>query len=212
MSDEEFTRIISNKPQADSTPTHVPKQNQVADLAHNDDGKTTIVRGGGSPAPNPAHPEPQSFGRQRPTASGASEATQIYSNPHETAASQAAGEVHYEMVVGWLVIVGGKGKGCTREIFFGMNSLGRDASERIPLNFGDTNISRLSHAYVVYDEKQNEYYIQHGGKANLIRLNDKPVLTAMELSHGDIIEIGDTKLMFVPLCSEKFQWNALENK
>lgn len=117
----------------------------------------------------------------------------------------------FELTAGWLVVIAGPGRGCSLEIFLGMNSVGRDPNQRIPLNFGDETISRESHALVVYDEMQHDFYVQHGGKANLVRLNGKPVLAPMELKHGDVIELGATKLMFVPLCSDSFNWSESES-
>ena len=125
--------------------------------------------------------------------------------------SASGGDV-YEMTAGWLVVIGGPGRGASRGVFFGMNSVGRNADQRIPLDFGDESISRDSHAYIVYDEMQNDFYVQHGGKANLVRHNGKPVLAPTELQHGDVLEIGATKLMFVPLCGEAFSWKTDEEK
>ena len=113
----------------------------------------------------------------------------------------------FELAAGWLVIVSGPGRGVTREIYYGMNSIGRGSNERISLDFGDNTISREAHAYIVFDEKQNDFYVQHGGKSNLVRLNDSPVLAPQQLKKGDIIEIGGTKMMFVPLCGDDFSWN-----
>jgi len=117
-------------------------------------------------------------------------------------------EAHaFEPVVGWLVVKTGPGRGRSVQIYYGMNSVGRDAGERISLNFGDTSISRESHAYIVYDDKQKDFYVQHGGKSNLVRVNDKPVLAPTELNAGDLIEIGGTILLFVPLCGDTFNWD-----
>ncbi|MBB5278714.1 hypothetical protein HNR26_004827 [Rhizobium rosettiformans] len=121
-------------------------------------------------------------------------------------------EQEHELVAGWLVVVSGPGRGHSLEIYFGMNSLGRATNQRIPLDFGDESISREAHAFVVFDDMQQDFYIQHGGKTNLVRLNGKPVLAPMELAHGDMIDIGSTRLMFVPLCSENFNWSSLEDK
>ncbi|MEM8750011.1 MAG: FHA domain-containing protein [Pseudomonadota bacterium] len=136
-----------------------------------------------------------------------SEATRMISGAPESG-SFADLHVSAEPVVGWLVVVDGPGRGNSRSVYYGMNSMGRDESERIPLNFGDSKVSRQSHAFVVYDEKQQDYYVQHGGKSNLVRLNGAPVLTPMALARGDKIELGDTVLMFVPLCDESFNWEA----
>src|ERR1700742_1937061 len=48
-------------------------------------------------------------------------------------------------VTGWLVAVAGPGRGKSRPIFEGMNSVGRSPSERIPLDFGDLEISGEKH-------------------------------------------------------------------
>ena len=132
----------------------------------------------------------------------------ISSNPQPSGSGGDANtEEFFELAAGWLVIVDGPGRGCTREIYYGMNSIGRGPNERIALDFGDTAISREAHAYIIFDEKQPDFYIQHGGKSNLVRLNDAPVLAPQELKRGDLIEIGGTKLMFVPLCGDDFKWD-----
>lgn len=126
--------------------------------------------------------------------------------------AEGSAPMTFELAVGWLVVIAGPGRGCTREIYFGMNSVGRGQGERIPLEFGDTAISRESHAYIVFDDKQGDFYIQHGGKSNLVRLNGAPVLAPMPLKRADVIEIGSTKLMFVPLVDESFKWDSVETK
>ncbi|MGB7334695.1 MAG: FHA domain-containing protein [Salaquimonas sp.] len=135
----------------------------------------------------------------------------ISSNPQaQGETGNHAQDMSFELAAGWLVITEGPGRGCTREIYYGMNSIGRGQNERISLDFGDTAISREAHAYIVFDEKQLDFYIQHGGKSNLVRLNGAPVLAPQELKRGDEIEIGSSKLLFVPLCGEDFKWEKSE--
>jgi hypothetical protein len=130
----------------------------------------------------------------------------ISSSPKSRELNPDAEQQEFELTAGWLVVVDGPGRGCSCEVYYGMNSIGRNSSERIPLNFGDSSISREAHAYIVFDDKQGDFYIQHGGKSNLIRLNDRPVLAPESLKRGDTIEMGNTKLMFIPLCDENFSW------
>jgi len=117
------------------------------------------------------------------------------------------GAIDADLVVGWLVIVKGPGRGGFRPIFVGMNSIGRDASQRISLNFGDDMISREEHAFVAYDEEARVFYLQHGGKAKLVRLGGRRVLNPIELQPHDLIRIGKTTLRFVPLCGPGFGWS-----
>lgn len=117
-----------------------------------------------------------------------------------------ATDTQTDPVAGWLVVVNGPGRGGFRPIFVGMNSIGRDPAQRVSLSFGDEAISREEHAFVTYDEESRRFYIQHGGKANLIRIGAQPVLVPTELKANDRIRIGKTTLRFVPCCGPEFTW------
>lgn len=176
MSDENETRII--KPRTTAQPA-------------TDDGATKITK---QPVETASNGDEEIKTR---VISSSSRSPKGDANPEQQ---------EFELTAGWLVVIEGPGRGCSCEVFFGMNSIGRNSDERIPLSFGDTSISREAHAYIVFDDKQGDFYVQHGGKSNLIRLNDRPVLAPESLKRGDIIEMGNTKLMFVPLCDESFSW------
>jgi hypothetical protein len=117
-----------------------------------------------------------------------------------------ADQTQIDPVAGWVVVVKGPGRGAFRAVFVGMNSVGRDASQRVALGFGDDAISREEHAFITYDEEQRRFYIQHGGKANLVRLGKQPVLVPVELKANDLIRLGRTTLRFVPCCGPDFSW------
>jgi hypothetical protein len=109
-------------------------------------------------------------------------------------------------VAGWLAVVGGPGKGHIARISYGLNSIGRNAGQKIVVDFGDERISREKHALLSYDPANRSFHIQHGGGANLTYLNGEPLLTPARLESGDQIRLGDTLLRFIPLCSEDFDW------
>lgn len=109
-------------------------------------------------------------------------------------------------VVGWVVIVEGPGQGASITLGYGMNSIGRAPSERISLDFGDSQISRTNHAALTYDPRGKKYFVAHGGGKNLTYLADEPVLMPVELKGGEEIMIGDTTLRFVPFCGADFDW------
>ncbi len=109
--------------------------------------------------------------------------------------------------VGWMVVVSGPGRGNAFTLFAGVSQIGRGEDQAVRLDFGDISISRSNHAAVAYDPQQQRFYLGHGGKANLVRLNGKPVLSTEELPSGSMIEIGETKLRFVALCGEEFDWD-----
>ncbi|MQY43671.1 FHA domain-containing protein [Epibacterium sp. SM1969] len=108
--------------------------------------------------------------------------------------------------VGWLVVVEGPGRGAGFTLSSGVSLIGRGEDQTIRLDFGDTSISRSHHAAVAYDPEQKEFFIGHGGKANLVRRNGRPVLVTEPLTSGDLIRIGETSLRFVPLCGADFSW------
>ncbi|HEC13515.1 MAG TPA: FHA domain-containing protein [Acidiferrobacteraceae bacterium] len=114
-----------------------------------------------------------------------------------------------EPVTGWLVVIKGEGKGASLPIRHGVNSIGRDPSETLSLNFnsvGDAEIARKEQARLTFDPKGKLFYLQHGTGKNLTYLNDKPVLELAQLAAYDQITMGNTTLVFVPFCGNQFSW------
>jgi hypothetical protein len=109
-------------------------------------------------------------------------------------------------VVGWLVVLAGPGRGNARRLGYGQNSLGRDKSERVSLDFGDTSVSRSKHCFVLYEPRKRQYFLRPGEGSNLTYLNGELLTDSRPLQDSDIIEIGSTKLRFVPLCGPEFEW------
>ncbi len=108
-------------------------------------------------------------------------------------------------VVGWLVCTEGVNKGTDYRLHQGRNFIGRSVEMDVCL-FGDNTVSRSSHAVVVYDPRGNVYMAQPGDSKELLYVNDALVLTPIALKAMDILSVGETKLMFVPLCGESFHW------
>ncbi|WP_299080146.1 FHA domain-containing protein [uncultured Ruegeria sp.] len=125
----------------------------------------------------------------------------------ETATPVAKTETAQESFpVGWLVVTGGPGRGASIGLTEGLMQIGRNDDQAIQLDFGDTGISRSSHAVVAYDPEDRKCYLGHGGKANLVRLNGKPVLSTVPLASGDLIRISETSVRFVAFCDDGFDW------
>ena len=113
-------------------------------------------------------------------------------------------------VAGWLVIVNGTHKGKDFRLIQGENKIGRNKTMEICLDFGETSdnrVSRDTHAIVVYDNHSNSFFAERGTSRNLPRINDQTIRQNNgDLSPNDIIQVGETKLMFVPLCGNDFKW------
>ena len=118
----------------------------------------------------------------------------------------AAAGMHFP--AGWIVVIDGPGRGASFTLQVGVSQIGRGEEQAVRLDFGDTSISRNNHAAVAYDDEQGKFFLGHGGKSNLVRLNGMPVLSTEEMSDGDEIRIGETTLKFVALCGEAFTWTS----
>lgn len=114
---------------------------------------------------------------------------------------------HSRFPVGWLIVISGAGRGSAFTLFSGVSTIGRGEDQIVRLDFGDNAISRENHAAIAYDPIHKGFFIGHGGKTNLVRRNDRPVLSTEELSAGDQITIGETVLRFVPFCGPDFSWD-----
>jgi hypothetical protein len=132
--------------------------------------------------------------------------TRIYRPKSPSAETPSPSTKEAELVVGWLVVIEGPGRGQSRPVGFGVTGIGRGESERISLNFGDSEISRERHAILTYDHKGRRFFLQHGGGSNLTYVGEEPVLQPIELKGREVIAIGQTKLCFVPFCGEQFNW------
>jgi pSer/pThr/pTyr-binding forkhead associated (FHA) protein len=98
--------------------------------------------------------------------------------------------------VGVLTVVEGAGLGATRPVYSGTNQIGRSTDNRIALDFGDTTISRIQHAVIVFDAGKRAFQIYDGGKQNPIHVNGERLNGDRAIANGDTIKIGMTTLRF----------------
>lgn len=125
--------------------------------------------------------------------------------------AQSSSKSSSEPVAGWLVAVSGPHFGESFCIYSGKNSLGRSADNSICLE-NDMSVSRNRHATIIFEPKKKKFYVQPGESSGLTYLNDDDVFDIKPLSAKDIIETGETKLMFVPLCDKTFSWEDYISK
>lgn len=108
-------------------------------------------------------------------------------------------------VVGWVVCIDGPAKGKDYRIKTERNFIGRAAEMDIALT-EDESVSRENHAIISFNPKNGTFRILPGESRGLVYLNDDEVFTPTELKKGDVIELGATKLKFVPFCDGGFSW------
>lgn len=119
------------------------------------------------------------------------------------------GVVETQPVVGWLVAIAGSHFGEDFKLKTGRNFIGRSPEMDVALT-SDASISREKHAIILYEPKSNVFLVQPGDAKELFYLNDKVVLTATEIGAYDILSLGETQLLFIPCCSEKFNWDSVK--
>jgi hypothetical protein len=199
-------------------------------MANKDDDSSSAptrireVRPAGSPEPKVVKPSAPPAQAPKPVMAdhaasgggGSSAATQIrgYGGGGQNEEPMAMGKMEdkgvFDPVVGWLVITHGPGRGKAVNVFAGMNSVGRSAGQRVRLDFGDGQVSGEGACFITFEPKRRTFHISHGGKANIVYLNDEAVLTPMPLASGHVVTIGETKLRFVALCGPDFNWEDMK--
>lgn len=112
-------------------------------------------------------------------------------------------------VCGWLVCIEGARVGKDYKIHKGKNFVGRGDNMDIQI-IGDNEINRKNHTIIVYDPKKLNTVILPGDSAGLAYLNEEPVYVPTELKAYDIISLGKSRFLFVPLCGTNFSWDDMK--
>lgn len=121
-------------------------------------------------------------------------------------------------VVGWLIGIDGDCKGKDFHLYYGDNVIGRGYSMPGRVCLNDTRIHGEGELVLFYDPVNNEFSIRpkEGGNC-LCYLNDKKSIQVPQvLAAYDCITLRErsieneviSKLMFIPLCGERFTWKT----
>jgi len=85
------------------------------------------------------------------------------------------------------------------------NFIGRSEDMHVYIA-GDTFISRRNHAVISYNPKQRNFMLIPGEGTGIIYANEEAIYSPTELSAYDVIEMGKSKFIFIPLCGQHFEW------
>ena len=160
------------------------------------------------PTPQTEAPQPDtSFAKPETTPAAPSEQTEADADKEttdlivETSEDEQTEEVYAGKTTGWLVALSGAHYGESFELKSGSNTLG-SVNAAVTLN-GDDSISGI-HAEVSFDTKKNAFFAKPCEGSLFI--NDQPVDESVCLKAYDQLTLGQTKLLFFPLCGEDFSW------
>lgn len=134
----------------------------------------------------------------------------FFSMGSEPAQSLTTPKPGSEPVVGWLVCVKGVCFGKSFPLYAGRNSIGRSADNKVVLP--DQTVSREKHAWITYEPKKRDFYVQPGEGSGLTYLNDDTVMESKKLAAKDRLEFGKGAYLLVPLCGEDFTWEDYMEK
>lgn len=101
-------------------------------------------------------------------------------------------------VVGWLVAVKGPHIGQSFELFPKKNFIGRNDSLIVNL-YNDKTVSRTAPLSVIFNRHNNKFMAMSGNSDQTAYINDDLLLQPIELKENDKIDIGNTRLLFIPL-------------
>lgn len=149
-------------------------------------------------APDPARTKPRQNGGSTTFSKGGPQ------NYSQTEAVRS-GPYGFMPAVGWLVCIEGADRGRDFRLHDGYNRIGRNPGNDICIS-GDTTVSGDGHVLVAFDLKSGRFFAAPGNSINLVRLNDEVLMMAAPLKANDVLTVGTTRLLFVPLCSETFSW------
>ena len=152
----------------------------------------------GSPVAGEGDAKTRPYGTKIPPTAGVGDdaPTRVFSPGGTTA---------IDPVVGWLVNAHGLEKGMDYRIRSENNTIGRSKDMYICIS-GDESISRERHAVITFDPQQNAFHLSPGEGRGLVYVNGEVLLAHRKLQAYDRIQLGKTKLIFVPFCGDKFTW------
>lgn len=119
-----------------------------------------------------------------------------------------------EPVMGWLVCVKGVYFGQSFNLKSGKNKIGRSHEMDIKL-LNDETISRKCVASLIFDTKNRVFSLIPGESDSLCYVNSEALYERIILNGYEEIEFGDAdknKFVFIPLCSDRFDWSLYEKK
>lgn len=111
-----------------------------------------------------------------------------------------------EPVVGFLICTKGEYFGEEFKLKTGRNFVGRSAAMDVVLDM-DPAVSRERHAIIVYEPRSRTFFAQNGDSHGMFYVNDKVILSNEVLKAYDRISLGNTELLFIPVCGPDFTWD-----
>ena len=125
--------------------------------------------------------------------------------PARKPGQDTGGHGRHDPVVGWLVCLEGPDRGRDFRLRSEKNFIGRSPLMDVCIP-GDDTVSRERHGILVFDPKKQVFWALPGEAAGLVYLNGEIVHAPTQMQRDDILELGQTKLVLIPFCGDKYSW------
>ena len=129
-------------------------------------------------------------------------------HPHHKTSQNVTHPDSDSLPVGWLIGYKGVYRGTLFSCHTGRNSIGKSSTSYIDLSC-DSSIEDDIQALVIYDPHERQFFLQAGTGKGLVYHNDSLVFSHDLLEAYDHIQIGNTDLVFIPLCGPHFSWEEV---
>ena len=176
-------------------PAAPPSGSASPDTATNADDDHTQIWTASEASPEPAGPS-TAVDQYEPTVS----------NPPMSGAPTSSAVIDVGLTAGLLILTDGPQRGRVFAVNLGRNRIGRGPENDIILDTGDAAISKEDHLVIAADPKNRRYFLVPGDSTNLAYVDDQPLLELREIADKAVIQIGETKLMFIQLFGNYTDW------
>jgi hypothetical protein len=114
-------------------------------------------------------------------------------------------QVGIDPPVAFAIVIAGPDKGASFTLQAGRSFIGRSAGSDIELT-NDEAVSREGHALISYDARKNSFLVASGQGRQITYLNGEELVDPKPIKAYDVVEVGRSKISFLPFCGEEFSW------
>lgn len=107
----------------------------------------------------------------------------------------------------FMVCISGANCGDSFTVADGRNYIASGKEADIKLD-KDSSVSPDCHSVITYNPGNNQFTLSAGTGRGITYLNGNQVDVSAELNAYDKIKVGSSELLFVPVCTDKFKWEA----
>lgn len=110
----------------------------------------------------------------------------------------------YGPVVGWLVGISGEKYGHSYELFATSNTIGSGTGNVVAID--DSRLCSVSHGVICYQVETGRFFMDSEHSDGKVKINGYSVSENVYVNYMDVLEIGASTYMLIPLCKDGFSW------